>query len=308
MLEAPPKHAVGARVIVKQRTRQGDVEALAFIEAFIPATLYYKVSLFAPDSQEYTTIPEVRIRPAPVAAFPVGKRVLLVRGEHATAAQVESFDAVQNEYSVTLMADASRVLTVKEAELHATTASSYVVGARVAVMRSGGTTSVAFVNAFDAEKGVYTVCLDSPTGTAKKNVPTDQMRPATSAFAEGARVLVKRSSGEESEAFIEAFDPAIGLYRLALFSPDSGEVKLACEADLREEGMGEGDEFQHLDASVYEAPIAVVGEGPSASADSAAGAPPPPPDCFHATYVQAPVRDEAPVPAWYGTTMKPGTL
>ena len=48
-------------------------------------------------------------------------------------------------------------------------------------------------------------------------------------FKDGARVYVKRSSGEESFGFVATFDPCSGLYDIALGEVDSEERKMADE-------------------------------------------------------------------------------
>eukprot|EP00900_Chrysochromulina_parva_P002448 jgi/Chrpa1/12203/Chrysochromulina_OHIO_Genome00014817-RA len=117
-------------------------------------------------------------------------------------------------------------------------AQKYANGTGVFVKRSSGEESLAFVKEFNEEKLVYTLELDKAgSGKIKQCREKDIVRtldaeggaaeaPAEgSAFAVGARVYVKRSSGEENLAFIKEFDAEKKVYKLELDSAGSGKIK-----------------------------------------------------------------------------------
>ena len=78
------------------------------------------------------------------------------------------------------------------------------------MIRSSGEVTVAFVT--DFVKGMYEVALDTPVSQSLKLVCEGEIKPADSGYDKGARVLVKRSSGAETVAYIEAFDSVKGMY------------------------------------------------------------------------------------------------
>ncbi|KOO27884.1 hypothetical protein Ctob_010718 [Chrysochromulina tobinii] len=293
----PAAYAIGARVLV---TRGGHSHGarLAFVEAHLPDLHAYKVSMFTPDSQEYLTAAEADLRPAPKARWPVGAHVQLIEGEQVGA--VKSFDVAQNLYAIALLGagDTDDCLLLPEDSLRDPKVTGFGVGARVLVQRSSGDTSLAFVHEVRDADGAVTVCLGKPGAVEKKTVAAGELLPAEPGHEDGAKVLVRRSNGDETVAFVESYDRAIGLYTLALYCVDSGEVKLACEADIRVAD----DAFDNfdLDASVYETPVQKA-KSPVKKPSLGDLASSPEASVWHSTYIS---RDAAPEPSWYTATMK----
>jgi hypothetical protein len=293
----PAAYAIGARVLV---TRGGHSHGarLAFVEAHLPDLHAYKVSMFTPDSQEYLTAAEADLRPAPKARWPVGAHVQLIEGEQVGA--VKSFDVAQNLYAIALLGagDTDDCLLLPEDSLRDPKVTGFGVGARVLVQRSSGDTSLAFVHEVRDADGAVTVCLGKPGAVEKKTVAAGELLPAEPGHEDGAKVLVRRSNGDETVAFVESYDRAIGLYTLALYCVDSGEVKLACEADIRVAD----DAFDNfdLDASVYETPVQKA-KSPVKKPSLGELAGSPEASVWHSTYIS---RDAAPEPSWYTATMK----
>ena len=293
----PAAYAIGARVLV---TRGGHSPGarLAFVEAHLPDLHAYKVSMFTPDSQEYLTAAEADLRPAPKARWPVGAHVQLIEGEQVGT--VKSFDVGQNLYAIALLGsgDTDDCLLLPEDSLRDPKVTGFGVGARVLVQRSSGDTSLAFVHEVRDADGAVTVCLGKPGAVEKKTVAAGELLPAEPGHEDGAKVLVRRSNGDETVAFVESYDRAIGLYTLALYCVDSGEVKLACEADIRVAD----DAFDNfdLDASVYETPVQKA-KSPVKKPSLGDLASSPEASVWHSTYIS---RDAAPEPSWYTATMK----
>ena len=293
----PAAYAIGARVLVARGGHSHDAR-LAFVEAHLPDLHAYKVSMFTPDSQEYLTAAEADLRPAPKARWPVGAHVQLIEGEQVGT--VKSFDVGQNLYAIALLGsgDTDDCLLLPEDSLRDPKVTGFGVGARVLVQRSSGDTSLAFVHEVRAADGAVSVCLGKPGAVEKKTVAVGELLPAEPGHEDGAKVLVRRSNGDEVVAFVESYDRAIGLYTLALFCVDSGEAKLACEADIRVAD----DAFDNfdLDASVYETPVQKA-KSPVKKPSLGELAGSPEASIWHSTYIS---RDAAPEPSWYTATMK----
>ena len=85
------------------------------------------------------------------------------------------------------------------------------------------------------ERSLHEVALGHPDSENAKMVRAGaDLRPATSGYPDGERVLVTRSSGLETTACVVAFRFCNScLYKLALGSPESEEIKVAREKDIR---------------------------------------------------------------------------
>ena len=170
------------------------------------------------------------------APYPVGARVNLKAQIGADQlAYVVEYDQMNAVYKVAVGEPNSADQPIVSADAVKPATSAYAKGARVGVVRSSGDVSVAFVSGF--VKGLYEVALGHPDSENAKMVREVDLRPATSGYPDGERVLVTRSSGLETTAYVVAFDSAKGLYKLALGSPESEEIKVAREKDIRKEAL-----------------------------------------------------------------------
>ena len=113
-------------------------------------------------------------------------------------------------------------------------------GATVLCMRSTGAESPAMVLSYDPISETYEVELDAVGSGLRKRCKEDSLRkaqadlPGAAAppdFAIGACVFVKRSSGDESMAFVQSY--ANGVYVLELESKGSGKKKNAPASMIR---------------------------------------------------------------------------
>ena len=113
-------------------------------------------------------------------------------------------------------------------------------GATVLCMRSTGAESPAMILSYDPISETYEVELDAVGSGLRKRCKEDSLRkakadlPGAAAppdFAIGACVFVKRSSGEESIAFVQSY--ANGVYVLELESKGSGKKKNAPSSMIR---------------------------------------------------------------------------
>ena len=106
--------------------------------------------------------------------------------------------------------------------------------------RSSGAESIAFVVKYEAAKGMYKVALETPdsgnfkmvaakdvklappsAAAATSSAPSVVAVPPSGPVAAGAKVLVTRSSGEETVGFVAKYDAAKDAYMVALGTEDS---------------------------------------------------------------------------------------
>lgn len=94
-------------------------------------------------------------------------------------------------------------------------------GARVHVKRSNGEESIAFVTEYDEVGGVYTVAIDTIGSGVFKHARVDMLRaaPVKQVFLMGTQVLVKRSNGTESIAWVHNFKSDTGVYVVEVRRP-----------------------------------------------------------------------------------------
>jgi hypothetical protein len=124
-----------------------------------------------------------------------------------------------------------------------TTSQRFATGSSVFVKRSSGDESIAYVKKYDATTQVYTVELDKIGSGKQKEATEINLREAdtkseaatsTQKFANGSRVFVKRSSGEESFGYVKVYDAKKQVYTVELDKIGSGTLKQCGEGSMRD--------------------------------------------------------------------------
>jgi hypothetical protein len=124
-----------------------------------------------------------------------------------------------------------------------TTSQRFATGSRVFVKRSSGDESIAYVKKYVATTQVYTVELDKLGSGKQKEATESYLREAdtkseadtaTQKFANGSRVFVKRSSGEESFGYVKVYDAKKQVYTVELDKIGSGTLKQCGEGSMRD--------------------------------------------------------------------------
>ena len=165
--------------------------------------------------------------------YSVGARVMLKQLGGDTLAYVKEYDKASNSYRVSVgYIDSTEELTVGE-DVVKPAKPGYKIGARIMVTRSSGAETLGFVSGF--VKGLYEIALNTPDSDEHKMAREAEIRTATAGYDIGERVLVLRSDGSESPAYVAEFDAANGVYKLTLGSIDSTDIKMAREKDIRRE-------------------------------------------------------------------------
>ena len=114
----------------------------------------------------------------------------------------------------------------------------FPIGQAVYVLRSDGSETIGFVEHYSVTTGLYDIMLERPDSNVRKKATEENIRvapPAAAAkagalpqkFAIGLQVLVKRSSGDESVAYVKEYNPIKGVYKLELDCVGSGQMKHA---------------------------------------------------------------------------------
>ena len=170
----------------------------------------------------------------PAVVYEPGARVIAKRSDKSEVlAFIEQWVGEHMAYKVAMHdPNSGEYKLVKTSDLRKAAVPAKPVGYRVMVRRNDKRLVPGVISDFDPVTSLYAVDLES---NEFMRVPFAGMSdaPPESGFAIGARVLIKRSSGEESLAFVRSFDAKSAAYEVAIGSPDSETHKLARVVDLR---------------------------------------------------------------------------